>query len=186
MSTTTITFVLVCSLAVLLPACGGNEDPQPSAGGGDTLAFQDGERPFGGFGVSSGQPSKIRIQEIAPNVAKVVSFRGADENKDFDEAAVVAEAGGTFESIPFAKANMKAMLSDPEERKKAYAAFEVAMGNTSKMTWFHCGSGNRVGALWALYRAEVEKKPIEEAIADGKTAGLTKLEPLVREILEAK
>ena len=43
-----------------------------------------------------------------------------------------------------------------------------------------------VGALWALYRAEVEGKPVEEAIADGKAAGLTKLEPAVREILGAR
>ena len=56
-------------------------------------------QPFGGFGISSGQPSKVRIQEIAPNVAKVVSFRGTDENKDFDEAAVVAEAGGAAPAV---------------------------------------------------------------------------------------
>ena len=184
MRTTNLVLALVFSLA--LSACGGKDEPTAGGGSADAITFQEGEMPFGGFAVSSGQPDEARLREVAPNVAKVISFRGADENKDYDEAAVVAEVGGTFESIPFPKKSVRDALKDPEARKKAYAAFEAALKEPSKMTWFHCGSGNRVGALWALYRAEVEGKSVEEAIADGKTAGLTKLEPVVREILGAK
>ena len=168
---------------ILLPlaACGGDEVPTQDGGAPDAIAFRDGEMPFGGFAVSSGQPGEARVREIAPSLARVVSFRMPKENP-YDEAKAVADAGGTFEQIGFTKATLR----DAAERKKAYAAFEAAQKEPSKMTWFHCGSGNRVGALWAMYRHEVEKKPLEEAIADGKAAGLTVLEPLVREILGAE
>jgi hypothetical protein len=48
----------------------------------------------------------------------------------------------------------------------------------------HCGSGNRVGALAALLAAE-EGADIDEALDVGRAAGLTRLEAVVREQLEA-
>lgn len=182
MSTPRLAFLVTVSALLLVPACGDTDTPGPSSGGAEAIAFQAGEQPFGGFAFSTGQPDEARLRDLAPKLAGVVSFQMPGENTAYDEAAVVAEAGGTFTSIPVSKAT----LQDATERKKAYAAFEAAAKEPSKMTWFHCKSGNRVGALWALYRAEVEKQSIEDAIADGKTAGLTKLEPLVREILGAK
>lgn len=48
----------------------------------------------------------------------------------------------------------------------------------------HCGSGNRVGALFALRAHQLEGKTPEEALAIGKQIGLTEaLEPVVRERL---
>ncbi len=49
----------------------------------------------------------------------------------------------------------------------------------------HCGSGNRVGALLAL-RQSLKGATDEEALAFGKDAGMTRLEPRVREVLEAE
>ena len=43
----------------------------------------------------------------------------------------------------------------------------------------HCGSGNRVGALLAL-RQSLLGADDEDALAYGKSAGLTGLEPVVR------
>lgn len=182
MSTTRPAIVLAALLALALPACGSEDGPTPTDSTSDTITFQEGEMPFGGFAFSSGQPSEARLRELAPHVARVVNFRMPDEHDAFDEAAVVAEAGGTYASIPFDVDTLR----EAEARKRAYAAFDAAAEESSKLTWFHCSSANRVGALWALYRAEVEGKPAEEAIADGRAAGLTKLEPLVREILGVK
>jgi uncharacterized protein (TIGR01244 family) len=36
----------------------------------------------------------------------------------------------------------------------------------------HCGSGDRVGALWALKRGLVDGVPLEQALRDGEAAGL--------------
>ncbi|MGB5737928.1 MAG: hypothetical protein WBM54_01160, partial [Woeseia sp.] len=46
----------------------------------------------------------------------------------------------------------------------------------------HCGSGNRVGALFAL-RAKAAGASDDEAIAVGRAAGLTQLEETVRRTL---
>jgi len=48
----------------------------------------------------------------------------------------------------------------------------------------HCASGNRVGALLALRARLVEGASVDEALELGRKAGLTRLEPVVRERLE--
>ncbi len=47
----------------------------------------------------------------------------------------------------------------------------------------HCASGNRVGALFAL-REKANGATNEQAIAAGKTAGMTRLEPEVLKVLQ--
>ncbi|MDR5880476.1 hypothetical protein [Caballeronia sp. LZ032] len=47
----------------------------------------------------------------------------------------------------------------------------------------HCGSGNRVGALFALRAAWVKGVDVPKAIEIGRQHGLTKLEDDVRRIL---
>ena len=50
----------------------------------------------------------------------------------------------------------------------------------------HCGSGNRVGAAWAIYRAK-SGVPLEIAIEEGKTAGMrASREQQVRELMASK
>jgi hypothetical protein len=49
----------------------------------------------------------------------------------------------------------------------------------------HCGSGNRVGALLAL-RESQDGADDESALEYGRSAGLTKLEPVVIKRLEEK
>jgi uncharacterized protein (TIGR01244 family) len=46
-----------------------------------------------------------------------------------------------------------------------------------------CASGNRSGALLAVRAFWLQGKPAEEALAFGKAAGLTRLEPSVRQLL---
>lgn len=46
-----------------------------------------------------------------------------------------------------------------------------------------CASGNRSGALLALRAFWLDGRPAEEALALGKAAGLTRLEPSVRQLL---
>jgi len=46
----------------------------------------------------------------------------------------------------------------------------------------HCGSANRVGALFALSEY-AESKDAEAALEAGRAAGLTGMEPIVRKVL---
>jgi hypothetical protein len=50
----------------------------------------------------------------------------------------------------------------------------------------HCGSGNRIGALFALMAFHLEGESADRALQVGREAGLTRLEPVVRERLEAE
>jgi len=47
----------------------------------------------------------------------------------------------------------------------------------------HCGTGNRCGAMLALTEAWFRQHSTEDAIAFGKQAGLTGMEPVVRDLL---
>ena len=47
----------------------------------------------------------------------------------------------------------------------------------------YCKSGNRAGALFALKAYYVDDKSAQKALAIGKSAGVTKMEPALREAL---
>ena len=47
----------------------------------------------------------------------------------------------------------------------------------------YCKSGNRVGALLALKAHWIDEDGAEEALAFGRAAGLTRMEPVVQKIL---
>ncbi len=69
--------------------------------------------------------------------------------------------------------------------ENAAAMLELLEGAKGS-TILHCGSGNRVGALFALAVGAIPGTSVDEAIAYGKARGLTRLEPKVRELLEAR
>jgi protein tyrosine phosphatase (PTP) superfamily phosphohydrolase (DUF442 family) len=48
----------------------------------------------------------------------------------------------------------------------------------------HCGSSNRVGAMFALRAKWIQGKSLDEALALGKKAGLTSLQGTVTELLQ--
>ncbi len=178
MKTRSLFPVLAIPLLLITAACGGDSPAEAERAMPAGIAIQEGERPFGGFAISSGQPTEARLKEVAPHMALVVNFRMKEEHP-FDEEKVVKDAGGTY----IHWGSDKERLQSTMKRVAAYAIIEKALAEKQKMSFFHCGSGNRVGALWALFKAEHQKVPLEEAIAAGKDAGLTSLEPLVREIV---
>jgi len=83
--------------------------------------------------------------------------------------------GMTYVSIPIAGA---ADISEENARRLA----EVLDVGADPVV-VHCASGNRVGALFALKAYYVDGKTPEEALALGKAAGVTRLEPVVRQTL---
>jgi uncharacterized protein (TIGR01244 family) len=129
--------------------------------------------------ISGGQPS--REQLVASRDAgyrTVMNLRTPGEGGAIDdETALVAELGMDYVSIPIAGA--AGLTRDNVE------AFARALEAAERPVLIHCGSGNRIGALFALKAFYLDGKSAEEALSIGRASGLTRLEGAVREILES-
>ena len=126
-------------------------------------------------GVSTaGQPDEGGFRVFAEmGYAAVIDLRTAGENRGLDEPAVVDALGMDYINLPVGAdgitfANAKAL-------EEAIAGYDAPV-------LVHCGSANRVGALFAL--SEYSKsKDLEKALAAGRQAGLAGLESTVRKVL---
>jgi len=128
---------------------------------------------------SSGQPGKEALEVFADSgFAVVIDMRGPGEDRGMEDYQAVVEASG-LEYMAFPVVG------------KDQVSFETAAGLNDILrgidgpVLMHCGSGNRVGAVLAL-RESLNGASDEEALAFGKDAGLTRLEPRVREVLDSK
>jgi uncharacterized protein (TIGR01244 family) len=123
-----------------------------------------------------GQPDEEALRKAAAaGIQVVVNMRGENEAIDFDEARLVNELGMTYLQLPISGA------SDlTAENVEAFGQLLNTIG--TQPTLMHCGSGNRVGALFAL-QAGAAGADVETAIEHGRAHGLTSLEDAVRERL---
>lgn len=127
---------------------------------------------------TAGQPSKEQFQQLAKQGIKyVINLRGDGEN-NWDEQALVTNLGLQYFSLPISS---RADINI-ENAKKLQQLLAQA---SESPTLLHCASGNRVGALIALYNAIELNQPIEKAIETGKQWGLKSLEPVVRDAIAA-
>jgi uncharacterized protein (TIGR01244 family) len=127
---------------------------------------------------SSGQPAAsdwLRLHQAG--IARVINLRPAAELPDVDEATLARRAGLDYLSLPVDGA---AGLTPA-----AIAALDAALREDPRPVLIHCGSGNRVGALLALFAARCRGVPIEAAVALGRRAGMVSLEATVRVLLQA-
>ena len=133
-----------------------------------------GKAPLEGI-LTGGQPSPAQFETLAGLGYKTVINMRAPGEKGSTDPAFVESLGMTYVSIPIAGA---ADISEENARKLA----EVLDVGADPVV-VHCASGNRVGALFALKAYYVDGKTPEEALALGKAAGVTRLEPVVRQTL---
>ena len=126
--------------------------------------------------VSSGQPDKeiLAAAKDAGFVA-VVDLRGAEEDRGIDEAGEVEALGMTYVALPISGGG--------DVTFENAARLDKILSEIDGPVLMHCASGNRVGALVAL-RASQAGASDEEALAAGRAAGLTRLEPVVIERLQ--
>lgn len=125
---------------------------------------------------AGGQPDKTDLKLLSKKGVKtVVNVRGDGEFEEFDEAKVVAANGMNYVHIPI---DSKDALNK-NNVKKFRQALDASQGNAL----LHCGSGNRVGALFALDAYWNQNKSAEEALTIGKEAGLTSLAEHVETLL---
>ncbi|RMF43867.1 MAG: methyltransferase domain-containing protein [Planctomycetota bacterium] len=92
---------------------------------------------------------------------------------EWDEAGLLRKAGIEFISVPFAGPDS---LTDEVFDKVR----KLLRESQQHPTLVHCGSANRVGAVWLAYRVLDEGVPLEQAVEEAKQVGLRTPEYLER------
>jgi uncharacterized protein (TIGR01244 family) len=122
-----------------------------------------------------------RLEPAAVDAARALGFRRMIDLRQADEPGV-AEAAARARAIGLERIHlpMPATAADiPAFMDRLTPLIEDAGGYPLLLA---CGSANRAAAAWALYRARTGV-PARIAIEEGRAAGLTSREALVREVL---
>lgn len=122
---------------------------------------------------SGGQPSEAAFEQAAAaGYRTVINLRVPGERGTWDEEAKAAQLGMRYLSLPIA---VDAGLNEANARR-----FAELLEEAERPVLLHCGSGNRIGAMFALKAFYLDGLDAEAAIAVGLASGLTRLEPAVR------
>lgn len=134
--------------------------------------------PFAGI-TTAGQPDAEHFKAMAAlGYTTVIDMRTDSENRGLDEKAVVEELGMDYVLLPVS--GREGINFD-----NARALDEILSARQGQKVLVHCGSSNRVGAIFAL-RASQAGESDEDALEKGRSAGLKSLESAVVERLEEK
>jgi protein tyrosine phosphatase (PTP) superfamily phosphohydrolase (DUF442 family) len=182
LASTVLTLAVLSALSAMVALARAAEPPaeaRPSAEAAAEAAvlLPEGRAPLPGV-ITGGQPDAAQLAALAEaGYRTVVDLRAPGEPYPReDEKAALESLGIEYVSIPVAGPE-----GLTEENARALSA--VLAEEDAYPIAIHCGSGNRVGALLALEAAWIDGAPPAEALALGLDAGLTGLEPKVRELL---
>jgi uncharacterized protein (TIGR01244 family) len=169
---------ILAAALVVLTGCATTAGAQRTA---PELAVAGAKTPVPGVLVT-GQPTEAQLREASEKgYGTVINLRPADEPGALStEAVLVQRLGMRMVQIPISGAKDLT----PQNVKRFAAALDGA-AKDGRPVLAHCSSGNRVGALFALKAYQLEGKSEQQALDEGRKAGLTKLEPAVKAILEA-
>jgi uncharacterized protein (TIGR01244 family) len=143
----------------------------------DDLAWQNRFEPVDGI-TTSGQPDENSLNALADSgYAAVIDLRTDGEDRGLEEQVVVEGLGMDYVHLPIA--GRGAINFENAER------LDEILSQYDKPVLVHCGSGNRAGALLAL-REEMNGAEAEDALAFGRSAGMTSLEDTVKERIAEK
>lgn len=124
-----------------------------------------------------GQPSADHLAQLKQEgFRSIVNLRPTFEQAGFDEQAEANRLDLAYFHIPIVDAD--SLTRDAAEKLDAILDDPVNLP-----VFVHCGSGNRVGSLFALRAAWLKGADLQEAIRIGRQHGLTRLEDDVRRIL---
>ena len=175
-----LTGVLLSMVLLTASAVAGEYLPNPDIAGigpAPLLDIRNAKRVFPGI-VSGGQPTNQQLIEAqAKGFKTVINLRSAGEMQGSGEADLVRRLGMNYITIPVAGASAINL-------KNSQQLINVLADVSQYPVLVHCASGNRVGALFALDAALRMNLSVEEAIAVGKQAGMTRLESVVRVKIE--
>jgi uncharacterized protein (TIGR01244 family) len=127
---------------------------------------------------TAGQPDELALKVFADNgYVAVIDIRTAGEDRGIDEPAVVQGLGMDYVQMPVSGKD-GITFENAEKLGQLLDLYDEPV-------LVHCGSANRIGALFALNTFR-ETGDIDKALEAGRVAGLTGLEETVREVLEAE
>ena len=129
--------------------------------------------------LTGGQPTVGQIKKAAETGFKaVINLRTDDELPDPDQELTWVEGCGMkYIHIPVA-------VTEGFTPQNARVFADTLSKPENYPLIIHCKSGERVGAMFALKVFHIDEKEIEEALLIGERAGLIKLAPVVKQILE--
>ncbi len=165
---TATTLISLAALGLMLTACADDATPALNTSG---LKLEDaslGQTPnvhrFGKY-LLAGQPSAEDFKLAKEQgIKRVINMRHEQEIKDLGEPKLVKSLGMDYVSIPW---------SAPEEMTDALIEeTRKAFSDVDTPTLIHCGSANRVGALWMIWRALDGGLQANEAMEEAKRVGL--------------
>ena len=177
-------FQIVFVLSVAFPLFADKKNPEK-----EPLVKKDGTSsfhllnecvPFDNV-VTGGQPTFAQLKMAHDEGFKaVVNLRtGKEQPSPAEESSWVEELGMKYFPIPV-EGTQGVSLDN------ARLLAEILSKQENYPLIVHCQSGNRVGALFALKAFSIDGKSEKEALAIGKKAGLTTLEPIVQKIFQHK
>jgi uncharacterized protein (TIGR01244 family) len=121
-------------------------------------------------------PSEAQLEQLAgQSFATFISLRAPGEPGTGWEPAAAERLGVEFKSLPIQGA---ADITEAHARE-----LRVLLEASERPVLVYCGSSNRVGALYGLAAFYVDGVSAEEALELAKSAGMTRLEPVLRERL---
>lgn len=126
---------------------------------------------------SAGQPDETALQVFADSgYVAVIDMRGPNENRGIEDfPAAVEKKGMDYIAFP---------ITSPQQFSFDTASeLDKILSGIDGPVLLHCGSGNRVGAVLAL-RESLKGASDDEAMQYGRDAGMTGLEPTIRQVLE--
>lgn len=130
---------------------------------------------------AAGQPNEENLKKAAASGYKTIVNLRPKEEWPFDEESLVKDLGMNYVLIPF---------STPETLtlEKAEELRTILKDKTAYPILIHCGSSNRVGAIYALYEHLENKISTSKAIEIGKKSGLSNpaFEERVKVLIEKK
>lgn len=174
--TTSRAFVLILAATALTLCVAAGPQSRPAADPNIPAAdlLPNGRAPLEGI-ITGGQPTPVQLEAARKaGYRTIVNMRPADEPGS-TAPDDVTKLGMSYVTLPIAGA-----ADVTEENARRLAGI---LEKAERPVIIHCSTGNRVGALLAMKAFVVDGKPPEEALALGQAAGLTRLEPVVREKL---
>ena len=180
-------FALVCMLTLLAggAACGSGPTPEaepapaveaanapaePAAPAGSLQAEQGPEgvrnytRVDATVACAGATPPEAMADLSARGFETVINFRTAEERGATVEAgkAAAEAAGMTYIHLPFREPTAEV----------AESFLEAVSDPANQPIYIHCGSANRVGAMWLIKRVKVDGWSAGEATAEAEMIGL--------------